>query len=111
MEFLFSFETLEEMKELNAVIKAEAEKHFSDNWKLYMISDNSLCVVVDNNTYFEDLKKAKQNFYESRNNIINNYEKTNGDTNICLDTYGLYMKDFISEVEENLSFVSNIEVL
>ena len=32
MEFLFSFETLEEMKELNAVIKAEAEKHFSDNW-------------------------------------------------------------------------------
>ena len=76
-----------------------------------MISDNSLCVVVDNNTYFEDLKKAKQNFYESRNNIINNYEKTNGDTNICLDIYGLYMKDFISEVEENLSFVSNIEVL
>lgn len=122
MEFNFYYKTETEKKELDQVINCELDKHFKDNLKYIQIhnscrytndhvQDGFICIYIPNSLYIEDLELSKQKLYENRNNIINNFEKTNGDTNICLDISGLYLKDFLSEVQENLSFVPEKKVL
>lgn len=130
MEFNFYYKTETEKKELDQVINCELDKHFKDNLKYIQIhnscryeniesnnytndyvQDGFICIYIPNSLYIEDLELSKQKLYENRNNIINNFEKTNGGTNICLDISGLYLKDFLSEVQENLSFVPEKKVL
>ena len=82
MRIQFEAQTSEAGSELSNIVKAEVKKHFaSDEYTLRVIY-NTVIVKVYEPAYLEDLKKAREH----------------------LDEVG-YMKDFISEVEENLSFV------
>ena len=67
--------------------KAKIFKEVFKDWREPEIS-------IPNDLYFDDIEKAKDQMYE---------EKSNCD--------GVYMKDFISDLQENLSFVPVIKAL
>jgi phosphopantetheine adenylyltransferase len=76
-------------------VLSELEKHFTDNkWNSarYFLKDTtkygkSVTVIIDNNAYLQDLQNAKTRMSEMEHK---------------------YMTDFVSDVEENLSFVVQI---
>lgn len=99
MTFKFYFSSEEEMKEIKTIVKAEAKKHFGDKcrcgfWKDYTKREPEIwfTACVPNDLYFEDLQKMKQSVYE---------QNKKGEE--------ITLNDFISDVEENLSFVPKIE--
>jgi len=82
MKIQFEAQTSEAGRELSNIVKVEAKNHFaSDEYTLRVIF-NTVVVKVYEPAYLEDLKQAREH----------------------LDEVG-YMKDFVSEVKENLSFV------
>ncbi len=88
-------EDFSKRKELEAIIKAEVEKHFEQR-EYYAYHNNyasywggSVHINILNDAYFNDIEKSKEKMSEMENK---------------------YMTDFISEVQENLSFVPKIVV-
>jgi hypothetical protein len=117
MRFLFFYETDEQHSELKNVIMDESLKHFKDKARLNedelrrfrdgcyttlnydycsgYVTGGKLAVKIElaNSLFFEDLENAKSSLYDDIHN--NNYT-------------GLH--DWVSDVQENLSFVPEIKV-
>lgn len=101
MYLRFYYKDDSEKNELEHIVAGEATVHFTkDNWWNRYSSSNSIHKVyeieVSNVAYYEDIEKMKESFYTAKNNKE-------------LDTF--YFTDFISDVQENLSFVPKIEVV
>lgn len=95
MKFKFIFKNEDEWKELKNIVKVEAEKAFPPE-AIYRFCENygsyngpAVYLEVDNIAYFENIETSKEKMYKMENR---------------------YMTDFVSEVKENLSFASTIEV-
>ena len=81
----------EKFRELRKIVKAEMKRHFFDTdiqgYAELPIKDGDFApnvqVSITNNAYFQDLQKAKERMYEEKGPL----------------------RDFVSDVEENLSFV------
>lgn len=81
----------EKFKELRSIVKAEMKQHFFntdiEGYAELPVNDGDFApnvqVSITNNAYFQDLQKAKELMYEEKGPL----------------------KDFVSDVEENLSFV------
>ena len=82
-------------KELESIIKSQIERHFNpedyfdyqNNYASYW--GGSVHINLSNLAFFEDIEKAKEKMAEMSDK---------------------YMTDFISEVQENLSFIPKIIV-
>lgn len=86
----FYFENEKELEELKTIIKAQAKIHFAPNEWYYTAEHwgpDRTRIEVNNSAYFDDLEMAKERFYSEKD----------------------YLKDFVSEIKENLSFVPKIE--
>lgn len=117
MRFLFFYETDEQYNELKNIIMSESLKHFKDKahldkneFKRFQdacydtfaygyssgyVTGGKIAVKIElaNSLFFEDLENAKSSLYDDIHN--NNYT-------------GLH--DWVSDVQENLSFVPEIKV-
>ena len=85
----------EQLKELGNIVKIALPIHF-DQSEIYRFSKNyaaydgtKVYVEVDNQGYFNDIQKSIENMSKMEHK---------------------YMTDFVSDVQENLSFVPKIEV-
>ena len=96
MTFIFLDISEENKKEFQTQLKIVYKSHFPKakifkevfkDWREPEIS-------IPNDLYFDDIEKAKDQMYEEKS--------------IC---DGVYMKDFISDLQENLSFVPVIKAL
>jgi hypothetical protein len=82
------------IKEFKSQLKIAYKNHFK-NTKSFKEAFKDLTVPeisISNDLYFEDIEKAKKQLYE---------DKKSGEE--------IYMKDFISDLQENLSFVPIIK--
>lgn len=86
----------EQLNELGTIVKIVLSKHFSQS-EIYRFSTNyaaydgaKIYVDVDNQSYFNDIQKSIANMSKMEHK---------------------YMTDFISDVQENLSFVPKIGVI
>lgn len=95
MKFQFLEVEKDDKKELLGQLKIAYEIHFPYAKDFKEVFEDWLVpeIAVPNDLYFEDMEKAKSKMYEAKNN---------GDEP--------YMKDFISDLQENLSFVLTIKV-
>lgn len=81
----------EKTSELLSIVKAEMKKHFMDSdiefipHKAFPTANDNyfVSVGISNSAYFWDVYKAKEKLYKEKGNL----------------------EDFVSDVEENLSFV------
>ena len=83
------------IKEFKSQLKIAYKNHFK-NTKSFKEAFKDFSVPeisISNDLYFEDIEKAKKQLYE---------DKKSGEE--------IYMKDFISDLQENLSFVPIIKV-
>ena len=88
MTFTFIASNKTEFKELGTMVDIVNNEHFDekDILKCYSVSASNIVVVeLKNEAYFEDIEKAKKNMYE------------------FYDTERV-MEDYISDLEEHLSF-------
>lgn len=88
-------EDFSKRNELESIIKAEVKNHFEekDYYKYYenyaSYYGGSIHIEIFNEAYFDDIEKAKKRMADMENK---------------------YMTDFISDIQENLSFVPKIIV-
>ena len=97
MKIRFAYQTPEQEKELKHIVEVEANKHFGRFISLYSnfggnvpgVKEDHFCLQIEiwDNDFFDDLQRAKQEMY--KNGII-------------------MLPDFLSDVEDNLSFVSKV---
>lgn len=82
-------------REFKAQLKIAYKNHFKKTKAFKEVFKDSYIpeISIPNDLYFYDIEKAKKQLYE---------DKTNGEE--------VYMKDFISDLQENLSFVPIIKV-
>ena len=82
-------------REFKAQLKIAYKNHFKKTKAFKEVFKDSYIpeISIPNDLYFDDIEKAKKQLYE---------DKTNGEE--------VYMKDFISDLQENLSFVPIIKV-
>jgi len=81
------------------IISSELKKHFlrSEVFKFEVsVLNRTISLSITDSAYVEDIEQAKKTMYQ---------EQTSDPTTKA------YMKDFISEVEEYLSFVPEIKVV
>lgn len=86
----FSFENEDQLKELKSIIGAEAKHHFNQNeftWIADHWGGNCAVVEIEKHAYIRDIQNSKKKMYEEHKD---------------------YIEDFVSDVEENLSFVSEV---
>ncbi|MBQ0052761.1 MAG: hypothetical protein KBT11_11990 [Treponema sp.] len=95
MKFQFLEVAEDDKKELLGQLKIAYKIHFSNAKDFEEVFEDWLVleITVPNDLYFEDMEKAKSKMYEAKNNGVEPY-----------------MKDFISDLQENLSFVPTIKV-
>lgn len=91
--FKFFCSTELEQKELKSVLNIESKIHFDENFEMSNTSDKGyLYVKVPLKLYFEDIEEAKKQMYN-------------------VHDYGpRFMEDWLSDVQENLSFVSKVVI-
>lgn len=94
MKLLFMNIGDENQKEFLSQLEIVYERHFKNTKSFPEVYKdwNVPEIFIPNHLYFEDIEKAKSEMYEAKNN---------GDEP--------YMKDFLSDLQENLSFVLTIK--
>ena len=110
MRIIFrDYKTEEESQELYHILEVEAKEHFPENtWDIgngtaydpkkdYV--DRYCAFYVSDKDYFNDIEKAKNDMYESISKEI-------PENALAV----AYMKDFVSEVQENISFVPKVSI-
>ena len=109
MTFLFQYNTEEQHEELVNIIAIKTCSHFNYDREDFLKHKNGcynqaelsftshfgdkVKIELANNVYFNDIEKAKEQFYKDLH-----ANKT------------AFLKDWISDIQENLSFVPKIEV-
>ena len=94
MIFDFLPDSEEQRSELSHIVEIEANSHFEKNdisnfCKHYCgLTGITVHIEISNYAYFNDIEKAKKEMYDMKEHK--------------------YMKDFVSEVLENLSFVPKV---
>lgn len=110
MRIIFRYETEKEFRELYHILEVEAKEHFSENsWDIGNVTlsdpekgvDRYCAFYVSDKEFFNDIEKAKNDMYE---NISKERENSSNLLSVA------YIKDFVSEVQENLSFVPEVSV-
>ncbi len=87
----FKYNSKEEQNELRNIILSVAKQHFSYvDFEIYSnhLNNEEYVIQITQKSYFDDIEKAKKEMYEM--------------------TEHRYMKDFVSDVLENLSFVPKV---
>lgn len=84
----FHYENEEQCNELKAILVIECKKHFESFAYHCMVQSTYIEISIDDKAYFEDIEKAKDIMYKDNS----------------------YMTDFVSDVQEYLSFVPKIDV-
>ena len=97
MKIRFAYQTPEQEKELKHIVEVEANKHFGRLISLHSnfggnvpgVKEDHFCLQIDiwESDFFDDLQRAKQEMYKNGRIVL---------------------PDFLSEVEDNLSFVSKV---
>lgn len=97
MKIRFAYQTPEQEKELKHIVEVEAKKHFgkwislNSDWggKVPGVKEDHFCLQIEiwESDFVEDLQRAKQEMYKNGR---------------------IMLPDFLSEVEDNLSFVSKV---
>ena len=97
MKIRFAYQTPEQEKELKHIVEVEAKKHFG-RWislhsnyggKVPGVEEGHFCLQIEiwESDFVDDLQRAKQEMYKNGR---------------------IMLPDFLSEVEDNLSFVSKV---
>ena len=97
MKIRFAYQTPEQENELKHIVEVEANKHFGRLISLYSnyggrvpgVKEDHLCLQIEicESDFFDDLQRAKQEMYKNGR---------------------IMLPDFLSDVEDNLSFVSKV---
>lgn len=97
MKIRFAYQTPEQEKELKHIVEVEAKKHFGrfislhSNFGGYVpgVQEDHFCLQIEIwvSDFFNDLQRAKEEMYNNGR---------------------LILSDFLSDVEDNLSFVSKV---
>lgn len=97
MKIRFAYQTPEQEKELKHIVEVEAKKHFGRFISLHSnfggnvpgVKEDHFCLQIEiwDNDFFDDLQRAKEEMYNNGR---------------------LILSDFLSDVEDNLSFVSKV---
>ena len=97
MKIRFAYQTPEQEKELKHIVEVEANKHFGIFFSLHSnfggnvpgVKEDHFCLQIEicESDFFDDLQRAKQEMYKNGR---------------------IMLPDFLSEVEDNLSFVSKV---
>lgn len=97
MKIRFAYQTPEQEKELKHIVEVEAKKHFgkwislNSDWggKVPGVKEDHFCLQIEiwDNDFFDDLQRSKEEMYNNGR---------------------LILSDFLSDVEDNLSFVSKV---
>ena len=90
MTIYYSFGDNEEEKELKNILLAEAKLHFGHKFNISLYRSIWYKIKVPNSLFIRDLNESKDKFYSGES---------------CLG-----LTDFMSCVEENLSFVPKVEI-
>ena len=95
MKFQFLEVEKDNKRELAAQLRIAYKSHFPSSKSFDEVFEDGISpeISIPNDLYFEDIEKAKTEMYKTKNK---------GDEP--------YMKDFISDLLENLSFVPIIKV-
>ena len=97
MKIRFAYQTPEQENELKHIVEVEAKKHFK-RWislhsnfggKVPGVKEYHFCLQIEiwESDFFDDLQRAKEEMYKNGR---------------------LILSDFLSDVEDNLSFVSKV---
>lgn len=97
MKIRFAYQTPEQEKELKHIVEVEAKKHFGRFISLHSnfgsnvpgVKEDHFCLQIEiwDNDFFDDLQRSKEEMYNNGR---------------------LILSDFLSDVEDNLSFVSKV---
>lgn len=97
MKIRFAYHTPEQEKELKHIVEVEAKKHFGRFISLHSnfggnvpsVKEDHFCLQIEiwESDFFDDLQRAKQEMYKNGR---------------------IMLPDFLSDVEDNLSFVSKV---
>lgn len=97
MKIRFAYQTPEQEKELKHIVEVEAKKHFGRFISLHSnfggnvpgVKEDHFCLQIEiwHNDFFDDLQRSKEEMYNNGR---------------------LILSDFLSDVEDNLSFVSKV---
>lgn len=97
MKIRFAYQTPEQEKELKYIVEVEAKKHFGRFISLHSnfggnvpgVKEDHFCLQIEicESDFFDDLQRAKQEMYKNGR---------------------IMLPDFLSDVEDNLSFVSKV---
>ena len=97
MKIRFAYQTPEQEKELKHIVEVEAKKHFGRFISLHSnfggnvpgVKEDHFCLQIEicESDFFNDLQRAKQEMYKNGR---------------------IMLPDFLSDVEDNLSFVSKV---
>lgn len=97
MKIRFAYQTPEQEKELKHIVEVEAKRHFgrfislnSDfGGKVPGVKEDHFCLQIEiwDNDFFDDLQRSKEEMYKNGR---------------------IMLPDFLSDVEDNLSFVSKV---
>ena len=97
MKIRFAYQTPEQENELKHIVEVEAKRHFGRFISLHSnfggnvpgVQEDHLCLQIEiwESDFFDDLQRAKQKMYKNGRIIL---------------------PDFLSDVEDNLSFVSKV---
>lgn len=97
MKIRFAYQTPEQEKELKHIVEVEANKHFGRFISLYSnfggnvpgVKEDHFCLQIEiwDNDFFDDLQRSKEEMYKNGR---------------------IMLPDYLSEVEDNLSFVSKV---
>ena len=90
MTIYYSFGDNEEEKELKNILLSEAKLHFGHKFNISLYRSIWYKIKVPNSLFIRDLNESKDKFYSGES---------------CLG-----LTDFMSCVEENLSFVPKVEI-
>ena len=91
MTIYYSFNNEEEEKELKNILLTEAKLHFGNNkFTLSLYRKIWYKIKTPNSLFIRDLNKSKDKFYSGESCFV--------------------LTDFMSCVEENLSFVPKVEI-
>lgn len=90
MTIYYSFGDNEEEKELKNILLAEAKLHFGHKFNISLYRSIWYKIKVPNSLFIRDLNESKDKFYSGKS---------------CLG-----LTDFMSCVEEDLSFVPKVEI-
>ena len=97
MKIRFAYKTPKQENELKHIVEVEAKRHFG-RWislhsnfggKVPCVEEDHFCLQIEiwESDFFDDLQQAKQEMYKNGR---------------------IMLPDFLSDVEDNLSFVSKV---